>query len=450
MGKEIGIPIILIGIILFFILRGGGVLTGLKFQDSPFGIHDPQIPEIDSATDIANIGVKWIRFAGRRGISWGEVESQKGRFDWSYYDNLYSEIYKNGIKIFITLGVGNKAYGSEYGYLPSDLSAYLSFLKKAVERYDGIWQIDNEPDNFWKDSRENYAKLLKESYKVIKQTNPQAKVAIAGVGSYHGFYDFYIPLMKELTKIRDNPADRYFDIFDFHWFLFGGQYNYFVEPQGETAYLEEYINKIKQILIEYGYDNTPIFITETAQYSDQPTGMEFHSEVKQALDLIKVYIYALSKGVEKLFWVTLTEWYGFESKPNGEFDNAGLINNPQNDGQSHKKLSYYTYKKMVEILEGSDWNNIQTIQESDGIYIYVFTNQGKPVVVIWNDNSDSRQVTITGISSAQVKVTEVVPEYESGEDVTDYNTAFKKEMKSVSSGEITLTLEDIPMFIEEG
>lgn len=35
------------------------------------------------------------------------------------------------------------------------------------------------------------------------------------------------------------------------------------------------------------------------------------------------------------------------------FDCVGLINNPLNDSQSYRKLSYYTYKKMFEILEGS-------------------------------------------------------------------------------------------------
>lgn len=29
-------------------------------------------------------------------------------------------------------------------------------------------------------------------------------------------------------------------------------------------------------------------------------------------------------------------------------------------------------KTMVEVLEGSDWDNIETIQEKDGVYIYKF------------------------------------------------------------------------------
>ena len=104
---------------------------------------------------------------------------------------------------------------------------------------------------------------------------------------------------------------------------------------------------------------------------------------------------------------------------------------------------------MTETLEESDWNNIQTIQESDGVYIYKFQKGSKKIWVAWNDNAKEKQITITGIGSQQVKITEAVPKYESGKDVTDYNTAFNTETKSVSNGKITITLGDKPVFIEE-
>jgi hypothetical protein len=275
--------------------------------------------------------------------------------------------------------------------------------------------------------------------------------------------------MEELAKIRDNPTDRYFDVFDFHWYPFEGQYNYLRENllgKEYATYLKDYIKNINSALAKYGYDNIPIFITETGQYSGTPATPEwvkkdvaqFHSEKKQALDLYKIYVYSLANGVKKLFWVTLTEWHNFGGgETNGVFDNVGLINNPRNDGQSHKKLAYYTYKKMVEILEGSDWNNIQTIQEKDGVYIYKFTprlrsgqaKQGKPIWVAWNDNSREKQITITGINTNSVKITETVPKYESGKDVADYSTAFSTEIKVVSGGKITITLGDKPVFVEE-
>jgi len=454
-------------------------------EDSPFGIHDPVVPQVDSLEDVATAGAKWIRYAGGSGIVWDLIEPQKGRFDWMYQDRLYLETFKNNIKMFVTILPANRwdrtVTQRRPEQMPRDMEAYKNFLSKAVERYDGdgiddapgspvisVWQISNELDLFWNDTLADYAKLLKESYKIIKQANPQAKVAIGGVGTPQGFdgvTKFYVPLLEELAKIKDNPTDRYFDVFDFHWYPFESQYNYLRENLLGTdyvTYLKSYIENIDNTLAKYGYDSTPIFITETAQYSDLPAPMptppevmqplpalQFHTEKKQALDLYKIYLYSLANGVKKLFWVTLTEWHDFAGVPNGVFDNVGLINNPQNGGQSHKKLAYYTYKKMVEILEGSDWNNIQTIQEKDGIYIYKFTKQGKPIWVAWNDNAEAKQVTISGIISNQIKLTEAIPQYESGKEVTDYNAAFKTETKDVSGGRISVTLGNIPVFIGE-
>jgi hypothetical protein len=119
-----------------------------------------------------------------------------------------------------------------------------------------------------------------------------------------------------------------------------------------------------------------------------------------------------------------------------------------NDGKSHKKLAYYTYRIIVEVLEGSDWKNIVTIQEQERIYIYKFTNQGKPIWIAWNDSSITRTVTISGVSSNRVRTTEAVPKYESGKDVADYTTAFRTDTLAVTNGAVALTLGQRPVFIE--
>jgi hypothetical protein len=69
--------------------------------------------------------------------------------------------------------------------------------------------------------------------------------------------------------------------------------------------------------------------------------------------------------------------------------------------------------------------------------------------VAWNDNSAEKQVTISGVNSASVKITEAVPNYSSGKDVKDYNTAFKTETKQTVDNKLTINLNGTPVFIEE-
>ena len=120
-------------------------------------------------------------------------------------------------------------------------------------------------------------------------------------------------------------------------------------------------------------------------------------------------------------------------------------------GYGIKKLSYYTYKKMVEVLEGSDWDNIEIIQESDNICVYKFikTDTGRSVWVAWNDNKEQKEITISGISSKNVMIIEIVPKYESGKAMSDYNTAFQTDTLSVSGGSVSFYLKEVPVFVEE-
>ena len=94
------------------------------------------------------------------------------------------------------------------------------------------------------------------------------------------------------------------------------------------------------------------------------------------------------------------------------------------------------------------FTNIETIQDS-GNYVYKFTKNNKPVYVAWNDNGG--RITLTGIDSDSVKITEAIQNAESGADLNanDYPNFFKTEIKSISNGQITITLGNNPVFIEE-
>ena len=110
------------------------------------------------------------------------------------------------------------------------------------------------------------------------------------------------------------------------------------------------------------------------------------TERQQADELVKRYVYSLSLGIKKVFWVTVTEFHDFEGKgPDTYFNHVGLINNPKNDGESHKKLSYYSYKLLVEKLEGVDLNKVETLNLRDDIFAYRFYRGGHKVYVLWSE-----------------------------------------------------------------
>jgi hypothetical protein len=251
----------------------------------------------------------------------------------------------------------------------------------------------------------------------------------------------------------------YINIIDKHRFGYENDYN----PQKEMDF-------IKSSLQSSGFDTNKLrfWITETGTYSGYPAysikGIDqpYQSEEQQARSLVKRYVSDLAYGIEKIFWAwNIVE--GFQ-RDCSFFDYTGLVydgcdcsdgkytcgNNIGYDlGRGVKKLSYYTYKKMVEMLDNSDWKDIQTIQESDGIYVYKFMKNNKPIWVIWNDNNDSKQVIVVGITSNSVKITEALPKHTTGQQVVDYTNAFNTETKRVVNNEITVNIGNNPVFVEE-
>jgi len=417
------------------------------FEDSPFGIFGPYESKGGSSQIVReelinnylkDLGVKWVQ----------EMYFTKELRTIPAGINIYSRVGREG---------GSKP--------PSTTERYKEELRKVIRKYKHrikYWEVGTEPSGFpppmgWQGYEKEYVEHLKATYEIIKEECPDCLVVFGGLPGIGTGFNKNDPAAKFLKKALQAGACKYFDVFEFK------QHAYKAEDYKELG------NKMRvygKILAEYGIDikKIPVFV-ETAMYDGDPyfprhSPLRFidlppQTESQQAQALIKTYVYALAQGVDKIFWNLIIEWHNFSRNPGSTFNFYGLVNNPDNDGKSHKKLAYYTYKLMVEKLEGSDWNNIETIQESDNVYVYKFTKKetGKPVWVVWWDwweepDKTSKTIILNIGDVKKVKITEAVPKYETGKEVTNYETAFNTETKGVKNGK--LTLKESPVFIEGG
>ncbi|KKT18517.1 MAG: hypothetical protein UW04_C0065G0006 [Parcubacteria group bacterium GW2011_GWB1_43_8] len=467
-------------------------------KDSPFGFHPGNA---ENYSYIKDLGAKW----SREGIYliWDWIDSNRdGNYKFTQaetpavpdssiqsqkinYDAQWLKVPENievmaNICPFIINPI-NKAAG--FKNETNEMETYQDFAGKAVERYDGdndygcafsspdcYKQGDNQypsaetikvfqknPIKYWQvcnqltevSSSNDYASIFasvqKKTYEAVKDSDSSAKVLIAG----DSMKEMYLEVFKRL-------GGKYIDIIDLH--RFGNNY----DPKEDFDY-------IKSGLRSAGFDTSKLkfWMTETGTYSGDPSSdanknLPYLSEKNQAAVLVKIYVSGLSYGIDKIFWAwNIVE--GF-SRDGGIFDYTGLVydgcdfvnnkyecgsNIGYDKGRGVKKLSYYTYKKMTEVLEGSDWDNIETIQEKDGVYVYKFIKNGKPIWVAWNDNDSEKQITISNVNSSSVKITEAVPNYSSGKEVKDYAAGFKTETARVEGGMATIKIKDIPVFVGE-
>lgn len=445
---------------------------------SPFGIHELRLNDValDEVAAMRDLGASSARLSPFGNLIWDVIETEKGVYDWSSTDAAMTAGRAAGLALFTNVGAQNRLEGTPPGpgHLPKDLDWYLAFLQKAVERYDGdgvddapgspvidVIQIGNEVDGpaFWQDTPENYALLLKRSYQAAKRVAPSIRVAIAGVATPAGYYGFYQRVLAELDRLADSPSDRAFDVFDLHWsgqFRGDDDYATVALPAGNFE-LRALVADVRADLARRGSGDVPVYITETSDYSDTPAGYPTHTESYHAAAIVKRYLYALSAGVEKIFWAQIVDSHDAGGFVDGYFDHVGLTQNPRNPGgASHKKLGFYTYKKLVELLDGSDWKTLRADQETAYVRAFRLSKAGRELAVAWWDTAldpaytpgATTPLTLSGLVGSKLKITEVVPAAASGKEVTDDASAFAAREVTVSGGAATISLGERPVVVE--
>jgi hypothetical protein len=453
-------------------------IPGSAYEDSPFGFHPAGIYTPGYADngyeDATNMGVRWTR----QGVYafWFIVQPDLDKvvYDFTLYDRQWGNV-PQGMHILANIspqgGRNDEGRCLPDSWLPIDEVQYTAFVTAMVERYDGdgvddapglvnpikYWQVGNEPNDR---TRSDFAGLQQMTYQAIKQACPDCTVLIGGVAGFPknyvgGFDAIYAPILAEL-------GGQYVDVFDFHWYgTANGEYRL-----QDTVTDKDALDHIRATLTVNGFpSDLPLWITEMGAYSGDPSDTLFgtfplQTERQQASDYFKRFIYPLSRGVEKIF-PAFGLMEGFKHD-DGYFDHTGLIYDGQDFGDlglGVKKLGYYTYKKMTEALNGSDWLTLTTLHDgtdSDHLYLFRLEKDDQPIHIVWWDYfdesgytpGDTKMVTLTGLVGTKVIVTGAVPNADIGQDVTDYATAFTVTTYPISDGSVSILLGEDPVLVE--
>jgi hypothetical protein len=437
--------------------------------ESPFGFLD--VPP-DKFTYYSDLNTHWLR-GGQEGFDWGGVEKVQGVYDFSSRDGGLCNLYTNGQNLIYAIRPINALYGTYWvegkldftdEYPDNHVADYGNFIKAWVERYDGdgvndapcstpiriknyqfVHELGDVTHDYWRNHPDQYAEIFETIYSSMKAACSDCVLYMP------------VPILEDMI-----PEQNYFatvlgylqgkgitDIgFDYHTWSMTNPPSYVTKGE-DYVRNGDYIAKIKSIVGRAGFNGSNIISAESGMAGT------LDMERDQAGYVVRMYLYSLSKGQKKVFWTTTSEYSHYAD--NVIFAHTGLIHNPLNaDGLSHKKLAYYAYKKMAELIEGSDWGGMQTIQESNDVKVYKLMKNGRPVYVAWWDYYDNplyipgstKQAIIYGITGSAVKLTEAVPLGNSGLDVADYTTAFHTEELAVSNGSVTLRLGENPVFVE--
>jgi hypothetical protein len=484
--------------------------TSQLIEDSPFGLFTPLLfygyGQYDSADadSVVDLNSYWTAIMTN---------------DYPIYAGIANDPY-----IFPSLSVTKNVIDIENTNLkPYEFYYYVREIPSAFKDV-AYWGIDSESDGidgFVFVEPKKLAVYTRLAYRGLKDSNPKIKLFSSGTWgspeSYYdtpyndvtqeGYYNLFFNELKYMESVEQQIAndggtyEDYYDgrydeynfshkdlelIFDsdkYSKYMDGQQISkFFMDLGGNKGIQSEWNDQIvpmQELFDKHGYVDLDLWVTQTGMQSapfslqvgqwSAPNIDREYSESKQAQSVPMIYSILLKDGVEKIFWASTYEMI-WVNNPEHYFSKIGFIyNGLRNESKSVdlddlgygvKKLSYYSYKLMVEKLEGADWDNVDEIEvDEDYVRVYRFMKNGEPTFVAWweyweEPNAKSKSVNLQLGLAGDVKITTAVPHFENGLSLEKsgerFEELFDTEIKTIDNraGILNLQLNHNPVYIE--
>ena len=233
-------------------------------------------------------------------VSWADINTTKGVYDWTNLDNLVSLAHSHGVDLIYTFGrtpawASSNPTGSCPSnpdgscYPPSNQQDWKDFVAGISARYAGTikyWELWNEPNasNFWAGTTAQMVTMAQDAYPIIKAGDSGAVLSPApqGTGAYR-WMDEYLAA----------GGGAYADVVTFHGYL--GSSNGVADPPENIASL---IANMKGIMASYGQGSKELWDTEHSWGNDANLADQDH----QAAWLARHVIVSWSTGVARSVW----------------------------------------------------------------------------------------------------------------------------------------------------
>lgn len=387
----------------------------------------------------------------------------------------------------------------------NDSNFYALYVYKTVSKYkDNIkfWEIWNEPDfsfsansvrlpgeegSWWDNNPDpceyklhapifDYIRMLRISYEVIKSIDPDALVAVGGLG-YPSFLDAILrntdnPDNGQVTAAYPLGGGAYFDVLSYHsyphidnsmreWSNEISDFVYFRHSDRAVDGLIELKKEFEDVLLKYNYDGTIYpekrwIITET-NLPRLKYGEFIGSDESQRNFLIKALVTCMQEGIDQFHVFNLSDIssLGHDNEFNfmglyKTIANIELYTQRPNDGG----IAYHTTSKL---LHGSRYDAEQTelLNLPDGARGMAFKQPttNEYTYVLWaethQDESEEASVTYTFPSEMNVARSEIKHWDHTRSGIISRENSNKIELTGSPVFVNTLDIDNVPVIPEE-
>lgn len=289
----------------------------------------------------------------------------------------------------------------------NDNNPYALYIWKTGTTYKGlikIYEVWNEPDfdygkgmmvpgqpgNWWENAPQacetrlkspvfHYIRMLRITYEVMKNADPDALIAVGGLG-WPAYLDAICRYTDEPVagRIHDKHypfrGGAYFDCMSFHSYPHlgclmqkemdsPGRMNWKRHSDAATEGLWDLQNNMQKVLEKHGYNHRIYprkhWICTEFNIPRRQVGDYIGSDTAQVNFLLKALIGARIRGVAQMHIYSLADE---NNVANPEFSFMGLFNNLQNVpiGQAQPQASAYALKTISTLLDGTVYDSLQT------------------------------------------------------------------------------------------
>lgn len=365
---------------------------------APTPVTDPRFGIVEAfwtPEQAAEIPLGWERII----FYWREIQPN-GPDDWNtlHVDERWlAEAQTQGRKVMGLLKNtpawatdGNSEAGLPRGlYLPIDdpNNLWANYLRQVSTYYApfGVhdWVIWNEPEikkgvyGFEFDGNiQDYVQLLKVSYLVLKESDPEARVHLAGLTWWHDT-KYLNNLLNAITQEPEAKANNYyFDAFTLHIYF-----------RSETV--RGIVEEVEGLQAKYGLDKE-VWINETnaapTEDPDWPVNRpQFPINLdQQAAFIVQAFALGFASGADS---IGIYKMWDFLLPAGGE--SFGLLN-PETKAP---RPAFYALKTSIERLQF--FTTAEITQDKRSYYVVQFTRPGGVTHVMWAKTAASVTITVT-------------------------------------------------------
>ncbi|EIP99532.1 beta-1,4-xylanase [Opitutaceae bacterium TAV1] len=354
--------------------RAKGFLWGISSHPQ---LHPPASQRIE-ALAAALVGAKVVR----EDVYWHRVQPARGQWDFRSFDQTVEIFGEQNIEIAAILcytapwAVRDKSSKRPDKSEPEP-EAWSQFCSEMAKRYRGkvhFYEVWNEPDvtPFSNISPTAYAGMLRNAYKSVKTTNPEAIVLTGGFATLTNHPMLIQPDYQEQALRLGKGA---FDIHAYH------EHHEFY-PRFVQMVDGRFLPMRQRVGV-----TEPWWANETAMTSSNGR------ERQQAKALYKKLLFAWSRGAIGY------NWYDLRNDGNDPSDNEHNYGMLTTD--FYPKPVYSVYNTLVTLFRDKEFSHQIKAGELD--YLFLFRDEEEMVLAAWNETGVTLPIVLgTDAESAEI------------------------------------------------